>query len=267
MVQAFLITFREGLEMALVIVIIMAYLKKMGHERLFLRVWQGVGLATGLSLVVGAIFFSLGKGLEGRAEEIFEGAAMLLAVALLTWMIIWMKSQARYMRWQLESQMEQAITGGSTLALLAIPFLAVGREGLETVLFLFGASKTSTPYETGIGGLLGLVIAILLGWLIYRGTRSINLRRIFGVTGILLIAFAAGLLAHGIHEFQEAGLLPTLVEHVWDTNSILDEKNGLGSFVKGILGYNGNPSLLEVVVYPMYLFTALFYFFRQKVID
>ena len=262
MAQAFLITLREGLEMALVVVIVLAYLKRTGHTRLFNRVWQGVALAIVISLLGGAILFGLGQELEGRAEEVFEGTAMLLAVAVLTWMIIWMRSQARHIRGQLETQMEHALMGGSTLALVAIPFLAVGREGLETALFLFSASKTATPLETTIGGLLGLATAITVGWVLYRGTHTINLRAFFRSTGVLLIIFAAGLLAHGIHEFQEAGFLPTLVEHVWDMNSILDENSTLGSFLKGIFGYNGNPSLLEVLAYPLYLGTSLFYFLK-----
>jgi high-affinity iron transporter len=265
MAQAFLITLREGLEMALIVVVVLAYLKRTGYIRLFNRVWQGVALATGVSLLGGAVLFGLGKGLEGRAEQVFEGTTMLLAAAVLSWMIIWMKTQSRHIRGYLETQMEQAVAGGSTLALVAIPFLAVGREGLETALFLFSASKTATPAETIIGGLLGLAVAILMGWFLYRGARVINLRKFFSGTGVLLIVFAAGLIAHGIHEFQEAGYLPMFIEHVWDMNSFLDENSTFGSFLKGIFGYNGNPSLLEVVAYPLYLGVALFYFLRPAI--
>jgi len=262
MAQAYLITLREGLEMALIVVIVLAYLKRTGHTRLINRVWQGVALATAVSILGGAILFGLGKELEGKAEQVFEGTAMLLAMAVLTWMIVWMKSQARLIRGQLETQMEQALIGGSGFAIVAIPFLAVGREGLETALFLFSASKTSTPADTTIGGFLGLAMAITLGWILYWGTYTINLRIFFRITGLFLIAFAAGLLAHGIHEFQEAGYLPIFVEHVWDMNSFIDEKSTLGAFLKGIFGYNGNPSLLEIVSYPLYLSVALFYFMR-----
>jgi high-affinity iron transporter len=266
MAQAFLITLREGLEMALVVVVVMAYLRRTGYTHLFSRVWQGVALATGLSLVGGAVLFGLGKGLEGRAEEVFEGTAMLLAVVVLTWMIVWMKGQARNIRRNLEAQMEQAVAGGSSFALVAIPFLAVGREGLETALFLFGASKTATPVETTIGGMMGLAVAITLGWVLYRGAYTINLRTFFNTTGLLLIVFAAGLLAHGLHEFREAGFLPTVIEHVWDINGFLDESSTLGSFLKGIFGYNGNPSLLEVVAYPIYLGAALVFFLRPTAV-
>ena len=265
MAQAFLITLREGLEMSLIVIIVLAYLKKTDRTRLSNLVWQGIGLATAISLIGGFTLFRLGQELQGKTEEIFEGTAMLLATAVLTWMIIWMKSQASQIRGELETQIEQALMSGSSLAIVAIPFLAVGREGLETALFLFSASKTASPIDTTIGGLSGLIIAITIGWLLYRGTYTVDLRIMFKSTGILLIVFAAGLLAHGIHEFQEAGLLPIFVEHVWDINSVLDEKGTLGNFMKGIFGYNGNPSLLEVIAYPIYLSTALFYFSKPTI--
>jgi high-affinity iron transporter len=139
----------------------------------------------------------------------------------------------------------------------------VGREGIETALFMFSAVKTSTPLQPIIGGLLGLAIALLMGYALFRGSRRLNLRLFFSVTGVLLILFAGGLLARGIHEFQEAGLFPVIVEHVWDINPVLNEKAGLGSFLKGLFGYNGNPSLIEVIAYVTYLVTALFYFFAH----
>ncbi|MBI4235830.1 MAG: FTR1 family protein, partial [Chloroflexi bacterium] len=187
---------------------------------------------------------------------------MLLAVAVLTWMVVWMRRQARHIRGELERQVREAVAAGSAFALGLLAFVAVGREGLETALFLFAAVQTATPLATVLGGVVGLIIAVVLGYGLYRGSRRLNLRLFFTVTGGLLIVFAAGLLAHGIHEFQEAGLLPFVVEHVWDTNAILDEKAGLGLFLKSLFGYNGNPSLLEVIVYPVYLTLALFYLLR-----
>ena len=264
MPQAFLIALREGLEMSLIVVIVLAYLKRTGHAGFFGRIWLGVGLAAGASLLVGAILFTLGRKLEGKAEEVFEGTAMLLAVGVLTWMIIWMKSQARHIRGQLETQVEQAITGGSVFTLASISFLAVGREGLETVLFLFSASRAATPLETTAGGVIGLAAAVGLGWLLYRGSHRVNLRSFFTITGVLLVIFAAGLLAHGIHEFQEVGYLPVFVEHVWDVNNVVDEKGTFGSFLKGLFGYNGKPSLFEVIAYPLYLALALTFFLRPS---
>jgi len=260
--QSFLITFREGLEMSLIVVIVLAYLIRTGRVRFVNQVWIGVSLAAVLSIIAGGILFTVGAAFEGRNEKIFEGMAMILTAGVLTWMIIWMKEQARGIRGQLEGQVELAITQGSTFTLASIAFLAVIREGLETVLFLFGVSQTTTPMQTGLGGFLGLLVAVAVGWILYRGSHRINFRIFLTSTGVLLILFAAGLLAHGIHELQEAGLLPIVVEHVWNINFIVDEKGTMGSLFKGLFGYNGNPSLLEVVAYPTYLILILAIFFK-----
>ena len=264
MAQSLVITLREGLEAALIVSIVLAYLVRINYRRGFVPVWWGVAGAVLLSIVGGAIIFSLGLAFEGRAEEIFEGTAMLLAVVVLSWMVVWMKSQARNIRSNLEAQVRHAVTGGSTATLAGVAFLAVTREGLETALFMFAAYKTSTPVQTLMGGLIGLAIAIALGVGLFRGSRRLNLRTFFNYTGVVLILIAGGMLAHGIHEFQEARVLPIFVEHLWNINSVLDEKSGVGSFLKGIFGYNGNPSLTEVVAYAGFLVTTLVYFFRPK---
>jgi high-affinity iron transporter len=258
--QALLITLREGLEVALMVVIVLAYLKKTGRTRHFVSVWQGTVAAVAVSIVAGGLLFGFGSGLSGKAEEVFEGSAMLLAVVVLTWMVIWMKSQARGLRGKIETDVERAVAGGSSIALAFLAFVLVVREGLETVLFLFGGSDETSLAATAIGGLLGLVAAVAIGRLVYQGSRSIPLRQLFSVTGVLLILFAAGLLAHGLHEFQEAGYMNVLVDEVWDTNGIVDEDGDAGGLLKGLFGYNGNPSLLEVLAYPTYLLLALAFF-------
>ena len=240
----------------------LAYLRKTGRPHLFPPVWKGVGAAIALSLIAGAVLFTVGVGLSGKAEQLFEGSAMLLAVIVLTWMIIWMKSQARRIKGDLEAKVEEAAYKGSSFALATLAFFVVTREGLETALFLFGASNTASPAATTVGGLLGLVAAIVIGRLVYQGSRAVDLRKVFNVTGVLLILFAAGLLAHGVHEFQEAGYLHVFVEEVWNTNGFISERGAFGSLLKGIFGYNGNPSLLEVLVYPAYLLAALGFFVR-----
>lgn len=262
MVPAFLITLREGLEAALIVGIVLAYLAATGNRRHFVTVWWGVAGAVVLSLVAGgAIFFLVGE-FSGRAEEIFEGAAMFTAAAVLSYMIIWMKRQATDIRRHLQAQVQAALGSGGALALSLLALVAVGREGLETVLFMFATVRATSPLESAIGGLLGLAVAVVLGYALYLGSRRLNLRTFFNVTGVLLIFFAAGLLVLGIHEWQEAGLIPFAIEHVWDINSILNENEGLGSFLKALFGYNGNPSLVEVVAYPLYLVVALWYFLR-----
>ena len=262
--QAFLITLREGIEAALIVGIVLAYLSRSGHRSHFPSVWAGTALALLVSLAAGGVLFAVGAEFTGRAEEIFEGVAMFAAVVVLSYMVIWMKRQAVNIRGHLEAQVATAVAGGSAVALGLLAFVAVVREGLETALFMFAATRTATSAETLAGGILGLALAAALGYVIYRGSRVLKLKTFFNVTGVLLVLFAAGLLAHGIHEFEEAGVIPIIIEHVWDINSILNEKEGLGSFLAALFGYNGNPSLVEVVAYVLYLPIALWYFFSDR---
>jgi high-affinity iron transporter len=153
----------------------------------------------------------------------------------------------------LERDVQRAVTTGGVWALFSLAFVAVVREGIETALFLNAAAFSATPAQTLIGGLLGLAFAVGLGWLIFAVGKQFNLRAFFWGTSVLLLLFAAGLFAHGVHELQEAGLLPVIVEHVYDINPILDESSTVGAFLKALLGYNGNPSLLEVIAYVGYL--------------
>ncbi len=262
---AALLTTREGLEASLIVGIVLAYLAKTENRRYFNVIWAGTAAAVAVSIVTGAaLFFTVGA-LEGRAEQIFEGAAMLSAVAVLTWMVFWMRKQAVNIKRELEAKLEGAIAAGSALGLASVVFFAVLREGWETALFLFAISESSSPLATTIGAVVGLVIAISLGIGLYMGSRRLNLRQFFTVTGVLLIVFAAGLLAHGIHEFQEAGLLPMTIEHVWNTNGVISESSTAGEFLKTLFGYNGDPSLLEVVAWAAYVVIALAYFLRPLV--
>jgi len=253
MFASFLITLREGLEAALIIGIVLSVLRRLGHANRSRTVWAGVLVAVAVSMAVGLALNALGVALEGRGEAIFEGVAMLLAAGVLTWMIFWMQRQGRHIQVHLESDVRAAVAAGSAWALFGLAFVAVVREGIETALFLTAAAFSATPMQTLVGGVLGLVVAITLGWLMFAAGRRLNVRAFFRVTGILLLLFAAGLVAQGVHELQEAALLPTFVEHVWDINPILDEKSLVGQFLKSLFGYNGNPSLLEVVTYTLYL--------------
>ena len=255
-----LITLREGLEAGLIVAIILAYLKSTNQRLHFRTVLIAAAAAVAVSLVIGAAIFAVAGEFEGRSAEAFEGIAMLAAVGVLTWMIVWMKQQSASIKGGLERDMAAAIGMGSVFALALIPFTAILREGLETAVFLFAATRTSTPLESTMGATAGIILAAGLTWGLYSGGYRVNLRMFFNLTGMLLIVFAAGLLAHGIHELQEAALLPTFVEHVWDVNHIVDDGSGVGLWLKALLGYNGNPSLLEVIAYPLYLGLAISYF-------
>ncbi len=249
MLAAALVTFREGLEAALIVGIVVGYLKKVGRLDRQGYVWGGVLAAVLASLGVALGLQLIGVQLSGRGEEIFEGAAMLLATAVLTYMIFWMRYQSRFIKVALERDVQMALSTGQNWALAGLTFIAVFREGVETVLFLSAAAFVAAAGETLWGGLLGLVAAMLVGWLIFATTVRLDVKRFFDVTSVLLLLFAAGLFAHGVHELQEAGLIPVIIEHLWDTNHILDENSTLGSMLKALFGYNGNPSLLEVLAY------------------
>jgi high-affinity iron transporter len=252
MIAALLLAFREGLEAALILGLVLGVLRRVGRNDQEKMVWLGAGLAALVSLVAGLGLYALGIGLEGETEQIFEGVAMLLAAGVLTWMIFWMNRQGRAMQAELEQDVRRAAAGGGKWAIFSLAFLGVLREGIELALFLTAAAFTVTAGATLVGGLLGLVLAALAGWLLFATTARLNVQAFFRVTGILLIFFAAGLVAHGVHELNEAGIIPAVVEPVWDMNPVLDERSSGGQVLKTLFGYNGNPSLTEVAAYVGY---------------
>ena len=255
--SGFLIMLREGLEAALIVAIVLAYLRTLGRTDAFARVWLGTAAAVAVSLVAGGVVFVAVGELEGRPEEITEGIVALAAAGVLTWMIFWMARQARFIKGELHAKVDAAMASGSTLALSSIAFVAVLREGLESALFLLGTSVGDESNAARLGGgLLGVAAAAAIGYLVYRGSRRVNLRVFFRVTGILIILFAAGLVAKGVHEFQEAGLLGSVSEHVWDVSDIawLDpESTQSGEFLGGLFGWSPDPSFEMLLVYFAYL--------------
>jgi len=256
-VAASLIALREGLEAALIVGIVLGYLRRIGYLEGRRSVWLGVFAAALASLSVAVVIQFIGMELEGRAEEIFEGATMFLAVGVLTWMIFWMHYQARLIKTSLERNVQEAVETGTKWGLILVAFIAVFREGVETVLFLSAATFASEGQGTLIGAALGLTAAILIGFLIYASTARLNIRLFFNITSVLLLLFAAGLLANGIHEFQEAGVIPTVNGQLWDTNNLVDENSSLGQMLKAVVGYNGDSSLEEVVAYFGYWIAVL----------
>jgi high-affinity iron transporter len=259
-VGAAFVTTREGLEASLIVGIVLAFLAKTENQRYFRLIWFGTAAAVALSIALGAaLFFTVGE-LSGRAEYILDGVAMLSAVAVLTWMIFWMRKQAVNIKRELEARLASAIAAGSAVGLASVVFFAVLREGWETALFLFAVGESSSPVATLVGAVIGLAISISLGVALFKGSRRLNLRQFFTATGTLLIVFAAGLLAHAVHEFQAASLLPQTIEHVWNTNSAVSENSHLGKFLTALFGYNSDPSALEVGVWIVFLATALTFF-------
>jgi high-affinity iron transporter len=253
MISTFLITLREGLEMSLIVGILLAYLARTGHRREFSAIWTGVAFAAVVSLISAGIIFMTAGVFSGRGEQFFEAAAYLTAVAVLTYMIFWMRREAVTIRASLQAKMSDALRVGSRTALVVLAAVSVGREGVETALLIFATVRASSPLAGGVGAVLGLGTAVLLGWLLYRGTYRLDLRVFFNVTSALLLLVGAGLLTRGIGELQEAGLVPMLVEQLWNTNRLVSQTSTLGNLLEAMFGYTSTPSLTQVTAYTLYL--------------
>jgi len=271
MLPSYLLSLREGLEAALIIGILVGALEKIRRNDLKNAMWLGLLAAVAVSAITAILLTLFGLSLEDEAEVIYEGITMFLAAGVLTWMIFWMSGQAKNLKSELEDGVNKAAVTTGKRAIFWLAFVAVVREGVELALFITAAYFAGTPENvtantilTLAGVVLGLGTAVLLGWSLLAATARLNLRRFFQVTGYLLILFAAGLVAHGIHEFNEIGWIPVIIEHVWDMNMILDENSFIGELLKTLFGYNGNPSLTEMIGYFVYVGTAAYFFTRKS---
>ena len=260
---SFLITLREGLEVSLVLAILISYLVKTGRSDEAGGVWKGTGLAAGLCLVVGIVINAAVGGLHGTAEQLVEGFIAVAAASVLTWMIFWMRANAR----NLGSDLRQKVDAATTVTALAtIAFVATVREGLETVLFLLSAETgSSSGADVVLGGLAGLVVAAVLGWVIYKGGNRMNLRRFFQVTGVLLILFAAGLVGKAFHEFREALDLHSggLIDPAWTIESGLWAKGTFYDFMKGFFGWHAETEKIRLIAYVAYLVPVMWLFLKK----
>jgi high-affinity iron transporter len=263
MLANFLIGLREGLEAALVVSILIAYLVKSDRRYLLPRIWLGVGIAAGVSLAFGAALTFGPKGLTFEAQELIGGVLSFIAVGFVTWMIFWMASAARSLSGQLRAQVDDAAEA-KPWSLVVVAMLAVGREGLETALFLWAATKaagsTTTPL---IGAALGLAVAITLGYLIYRGALKINLTKFFTWTGAFLIIVAAGVLAYGVHDLQEARFLPGLYNLAFDVSNAIPPGSWYGTLLKGIFNFSPATTKLEAIAWLAYVIPTMALFLHQ----
>ena len=263
---AFLITLREGIEAALIVSILLAYLRQLGRTDRSKLVWWGTAAAVVVSLVVGGVVFAVAGEFEGKAEEIFEGLVSLSAVGVLTWMIFWMRRQGARIKSDLQERVDAALLGGG-FALASLAFVVVLREGVETALFLFATARATVWGAGGAvgqaaGSVLGLGTAFILGYLLYRGAIRLNLRTFFKVTGALILVVAAGLFAYSPHELQGAGWLPVFTGTAYDASALLPDAHGIGSLLRAIVGYNDDPTWLEVLAWAGYLLVTGALFFR-----
>ena len=258
----YLIGLREGLEAALVVGILVAYLVKSGSTRLVRRVWLGVAAAIAVSLTAGAALTFGPRGLSSEAQEAIGGIASIVAVGFVTWMIFWMARTSRALRGELESRVDKAAARGWwSLGLLS--FFAVGREGLETALFLWSATEaTGSTTHPLVGAALGLLTATALGVLIYRGAIKLDLRRFFAVTGGLLVIVAGGVLSYGFHDLQEAGFLAGLSGIAFDVSAAIPSGSWYGTLLKGTLNFSPRTTWLELSAWLGYVVPVLVLFLR-----
>lgn len=259
---AFLITLREGLEIAIVLAILIGYLVKTDRRSQLRAVWLGAAVAAVVCLIAGVAVHAVTDGLEGKAEQAVEGSLALLAALVLTYMIIWMHKNSRSMGSHLRSQVDGAQTAG---ALALVAFIGVAREGFETVLFLLGAETgSSSGAAVVLGGLIGLAISAGIGYLVYIGGSRIDLRKFFRYTGVVLILFAAGLVGKAFHEFRELLGFEDgwLIDPMWE---IIDGPLASGTthdFLKGLFGWSPDAERIRVLAYVAYVVPALWWFLR-----
>ena len=263
---------REGVEAALIVSIILAYLAKTGNQRHFGKIWLGAGAAVALSVAIGLVLFVTIGGFEEPAEQIFEGFAMLIAASVVTWMLFWMRRTAANIKGELQAGVDRALVEGGIFGLAILAFTAVIREGIETALFLMGQATAagSEASSTLVGAVIGLAIAVAIGYGLYKGARVINLRTFFSWTGIALIFIAAGLLSHAVHEFVEAGWITFGTGTAFDISGILpheaEPENGalgvIGSILRALVGYTSTPEWITFVAWLAYLVVVLYLYTR-----
>ena len=264
----FLIGLREGVEAALIVAIVLAYVVRTGNGRHIPKIWLGSGVAVILSVVLGLLIFNTVGSFEEPYEQVFEGSAMLLAAVVVTWMLFWMRRQSINLRGELQAAVDRVLSEGTAWGLAVLAFTAVIREGVETALFLAGQA-TSADAGAGsvlVGAILGLGVAVLIGWGFYRGSRAIDLRRFFRWTGIALVFIAAGLLSHAVHEFIEvaeiSGVTVIGSQTAFDISAVLSHDDGIGQFLRAIFGYSASPEVLTFVVHVAYVVAILTLYLR-----
>ena len=257
----YLIGLREGLEASLVVVILIAYLVKTGRRELLPRIWAGVAFAVIISFAFGALLTFGSSNMSFQAKEAFGGVMSILAVGLVTWMIFWMRRTARHLKSDLHGRLDKALLMGPA-ALAVVAAISVGREGLETALFLWtnvkAAGNTTDPI---IGAILGLVLAAGLGYLFYRGALTLNLVKFFTYTGAALVVVAAGTLAYGIHDLQEAGWIGGIAHTAFDISATIRPDSWVGTLLKGALNFQPNPTVAQAIAWVAYVVPVMTLFF------
>jgi len=258
----FLIGLREGLEASLVVGILVAYLVKTGRREALRPLWGGVALAVVVSLVFGAVLQFTSANMTFEAQERFGGLASIVAVGFVTWMVFWMRRTARFLKTELHGRLDAALALGP-LALALTGLVAVGREGLETALFLWSAiQSTQQPVVSTTSAVGGLLAAVVLGYAFYKGALNLNLKTFFTWTGAALVVVAAGVFSYGLHDLQEAGTLPGLNTLAFDVSSTIPPSSWYGTLLKGVFNFQPATTVLQAIGWVAYVVPVLVLFFR-----
>lgn len=265
--ESMLVLIREGFEASLIVGIVFGYLRKIGRTDLDRSVWAGVGLAALISTVFGVVLHNTVGSFEGDAKLRAFAAISFIAAAVLTWMVFWMRRQSRAIKGELEHRVDAALASDSVkTAVLMVAFFAVLREGIETALFLIAAATSSTGWDVFVGGLIGLAIACALGYLVYSGSKVLPMKLFFNITGMIVIVFAAGLMAKGVMFLQatETNALNSFNWAVYNLTSIswLTIDTQVGRFLAGLFGWDPRPSLEQVVIWLAYIVPVTYLFLR-----
>jgi high-affinity iron transporter len=261
MAAAFVIAVREGVEAFMIVAILLAYLDRLGRRDLFRDIFIGVGLALTLAGVAGVVIYTAVGNYGGRGQTIFETITYLLAAAVLTYMTFWMRNHGRSIRTELGEKIEAAIDGRARMSLSFIAFQAVGRESVETTVFLLAIAFGASTRSLLIGAAAGLLVALGMSIAMFKLGHRINLGRFFTVVGVLLMVFAAGLLVDAIQNMQELGWLPVLTKPLWNTSGAISDSSALGDILHTFFGYAQSPTVLQAVVYVGYVAIALIAYF------
>lgn len=263
MLQTFLTGLREGLEASLVIGIIVAYLVKIGRRDRLSAVWVGVGGAAALSLAVGALLTFTSRALTFEAQETFGGVLSIVAVAMVTSMVFWMKRNSHRLKGELHTRLDSVADLG-WLSIVLLAFVTVGREGLETALFLWPTIQASgSGAGPTVGAFAGIGVAVVVGWLVYRRSVHLNMASFFRITGAALIVVASGVLAYGLHDLQEAGVLPGLRSLAFDVSEQIPPTSWYGTVLKGTVNFSPATTWLQAVAYLGYLVPTMWLFLRR----
>lgn len=263
MLGSYLIFFREALEASMICSIMLAYLKQIGRTDRFKDVWFGIGAAILVASIGGYIVYRILRNYDGSIlQSEIESITYLIAGIILTYMTFWMQRQGRDMRRRLQEQMSGALSSGTLLTIALIAFVTVGREGLETVIFMIAIAFQTSPLLLTFGAALGVISGLTLSYFIYIAGRKIDLKRFFTVMGSLLMLFAAGLFADAIQNWQTLGWLPSFGHPLWNSSGLLSQSSTLGDILHSFFGYSDSPSLLQSFVYLVYLALMITLFWR-----